>query len=403
MSDIFFLPAWPPDLGTLPWFAVLLLSGAAAGEAVQRVLRLPRLLGWIAVGIALGPHASGALSASELANMNGVLDVAIGTVLFELGQRVDLSWLRRNPWLLGTSILESGLSFGAMYFVLVALGAPALIAMVAAAIGIATAPAVVLTVTRDLRAQGQVSERVLLLTALNSTYAFITISMLFAWLAQEYTGGWQAVAGHPLYLIFGSVALAAALAAVTLPLLRALGRRAEAQFICIVALVIVAVWLANALKLSNTLTLLGYGTLLRVFDRRRRLLPLDFGRVGRIFLILLFGITAASLDLSLLPAGALAAVAYIAARFFGKALGMSVLAGPSGLSQRRAALVSLSLTPMSGMAVIMVHQTAAHHPAFGPALATIVISATVMLELVGPLFAHFAILRSGEGLDGGRT
>jgi len=87
-----------------------------------------------------------------------------------------------------------------------------------------------------------------------------------------------------------------------------------------------AVWAANALRLSVALTLLGFGTLLRALDRRRQFVSLDFGRVGRIFFILLFAITAARLDLRLLPAGAATAAALIAARYAGKSLGVFAFA-----------------------------------------------------------------------------
>jgi Kef-type K+ transport system membrane component KefB len=126
MSDLFFLPDWPLDLAQFPWFAVLLLAAVGMGEAVQRYLRLPRLLGWIAAGVLLGPHALGFFSTEMLGRFNGLIDVALGLVLFELGQRVDLSWLRRNPWLLGVSVLEAGLSFAAAFFVL-ALTQPSLL------------------------------------------------------------------------------------------------------------------------------------------------------------------------------------------------------------------------------------------------------------------------------------
>jgi NhaP-type Na+/H+ or K+/H+ antiporter len=357
------------------------------------------LLGWIAAGVVLGPQAIGALRVEELAALHPVLEVAAGVVLFQLGQRVDPSWLRRNPWLLGTSVLESALAFAAMYGVLLYIGAPPLVAAVAAAIGTATAPAVVLTLARELRAQGQVTERMLLLSALNSIYAFIAVNVLLAWLALEHAGDWRAIALHPLYLILGSLALAGVLAAATLGLLRLLGRREETQFIGVLALIVIAVWAAGTLKLSLVLTLLSYGVLTRLLDRRRLFITLSFGRIGTILLILLFSLTAASLDLSLLPAGALAGAALIAARFAGKALGVLALAARSGLVLRKAGLLALALTPMSAIAVVLVQQTSAHYPEFGALLATVVISAIVMLELLGPLLAHFALVRAGEAAE----
>lgn len=403
MSDLFFVPTWPPGAEAIPWYALLLLVAAIAGEVVHRWLHLPRLLGWIAAGLALGPHGSGLLDANALAGLRGVLDVALGVVLFQLGQRVDLGWLRRNPWLLATSVLESALAFGAVFAVLLLLDVRPLLAALAAAIGIATGPAVVLSLTRELRAQGQVTERMLLLTSLNCIYAFVVVSMLLAWLHQEYSDQWLSIAAHPLYLIFGSLVLALAFALATLGLLAVLGRREDAQFISVVALVVAAVYAASMLKLSTVLVLLAYGGMARAFDARRRFASLAFGRLGQILFILLFAITAATLEIELLPVGALAGAALVAARYAGKALGVFALAPVSGLSVRKASLLSLGLMPMSGVALVLMQDTAALFPKLGPELASVMVSAIVMVELLGPAVAYFALVRAGEADEPGRT
>ena len=396
MSELFFLPSWPPAADALPWYALLLVVAAIAGELVLRWLHLPRLFGWVAAGIVMGPQITGLIDAEILAGMRGVLDVALGVVLFQLGQRVDLGWLRRNPWLLATSVLEAALSFGAMFLVLLAIDMQPLLAALAAAIGIATGPAVALSLTREMRAQGQVTERMLLLTSLNCVYAFIAVNMLLAWLHQEYSDEVLAIVAHPLYLIFGSLALALGFAGATLALLALLGRRIEAQFITVLALVVTAVYVATALKLSLVLVMLGYGVMARAFDTRRRFAAYSFGRLGQILLVLLFAITAATLDLDLLPAGALAGATLLAARYAGKAMGVLALAPASGLSLRKASLLSLTLMPMSGVALILVHDTTALFPGLGATLATIIVSAIVMLEVLGAAAAYFALVRAGE-------
>jgi len=396
MSDLSFLPSWPPDTAGLPWFALILLSAVLVGEAVNRWLRLPRALGWVACGLAAGPSLLDLVDATAFAESRHLLDIAVGLVLFELGQRVDYGWLRRNPWLLGSSILEAGFSFAAVYGVLWLLRVPPLVAATAAAIALASSPSVALALTRELRAQGQVTERVLLFTALNCIYAFVATSTLVAWLNAEYRGGWIEGVTHPVWLIFGSLVAALVFAAVTLRLLRLLGPRPDAQYICVVALVVTAVAAAQTLRLSLPLLLLAYGTLARGLDRDRRFVSLEFGRLGSIALILMFALTAASLDLRLVPAGLLAGVALLAARWLGKTCGMFAVGRASGLSLRKASLVSLGLMPMSGLALLLVYDTALRYPQLGAQLTTIMVCAIAVLELLGPLTTHFALTRAGE-------
>lgn len=395
--ELFFLPAWPLKLGGLPWFALLLLSALLVGEWVWRRLGLPRLLGWIACGVVAG--AAG-LDAATLAGARWLLDIAIGLVLFELGQRVDYGWLRRNPWLFATSLAEAALGFGAAFGVLVLLGTKPVLAAMAAAMVIATSPAVTLTLAKDLRAQGQVTERMLLLTALNCIYTFVAVTMLLAWIHSEYRGDWRVTLAHPLYLIAGSLLLAAIFARALLSALGWLSRRSDAQLVCAVAMVVAAVAFAGVLRLSVTLTLVAFGALARGWDADRRFSALDFAHLGRIAVILLLTLTAAMLDPAALWVAGPAGAALLAGRWAGKALGIVVLARPAGLPLRKASLLALALMPMSSVSLVMVHDTARLYPELGAALAAVVLAAIALMELLGPLAAHFALVRAREAEPG---
>jgi len=377
-------------MSVLAWTALVVLGAVLAGEALERWLGLPRLLGWIAAGIILGRHGVGA----PLVELRPVLELAAGAVLFQLGQRVDPLWLARNPWLLVTSVLESTLTFAAVFVALAALGVPLGDAALAAAIGVATAPAVVLTLARELRSQGQVTERMLLLTALNGIYALVGASVLAAWLSGAPST--QTLLVYPLRLVLGSTALAAAFAAGTLVLLRLLGRRDEAQFIAVLGLVALAIWAAGRLGLSLLLTLLAYGVLTRLFDRRRRFVSLTFGRIGTLLLILLFGLTAAALELPLAWSAIAAGAAVVAARISAKLVTVAALAVPSGLPVGKAAYLGLALTPMSGIALLVLHEAGARVPPAAFTAASAMVAAVALLELAGPLFAFWALVRSGE-------
>lgn len=395
------MPSWPPLLGELFWLGILLLSAGIAGEAVDRWFKQPRLLGWVIVGLILGPHGTGAMSETVLASMNGLVQLATGILLFEFGQRVDFSWLKTNPKLLGTSILESGLAFAVIFFIVEGSGESLIFAAVIAAVGASTSPAVILTIIRDLRAQGQVTERLLLLTALNSTYSFITVTLLLAPLATEYRGDLMNIIGHPAYLVFGSLAFAALFAGATNKLLKILGRREDAQFVSIVAMLILAVWATMALKLSIPLTLLGYGTMLRAFDRERHFISLNFGKLGRLSIILLFAASAAMIDPEGIIGGIGLAIGVIIGRFAGKTLGVFGYAKSSGLTYRKAWFLALGLTPKSGLAIILVSQTVLLYPAFSQELIGILMAAILILELLGPPLMQMAIIRAGEAAEKG--
>ena len=132
LSDLHFIPAWPPVIGPLAWVAVLLLAAIVAGEAVRRWLRVSRVIGYLLVGAVLGPHAAGLLDTGTLDKLRVFVDIAVGLLLFELGQRVDLGWLRRNPWLLAASLLEAALTLAAVFALMTLFGARPVTATAAA-------------------------------------------------------------------------------------------------------------------------------------------------------------------------------------------------------------------------------------------------------------------------------
>jgi Kef-type K+ transport system membrane component KefB len=391
-----FLPQYPFATSPLLLFGLLLIAGLLGGEIVRRVARLPRVVGYVLVGLVLGPSGFNLLDGGVVEESWIFVDMALGLILFELGRRLDLNWFRRDPWLAATGLLESALSFALVMGALVWFDVRPIYAAVAASIAIATSPVVVMVVAEELKAEGQVTERALSLVALNSVIAFVTSTMLLAVIHHEYHAGWETALLHPLYLLAGSLLLGygASLAAVALA--RGFGKPDRWHFVAMLALVVVTVGFARMLELSVVLALLVFGVLSRSLDQRHDLPPFETGRIGVMFVVVLFVLSGATLKVQDLAAGGGVALVFILARFAGKSAGVLALTWLSGVRRGAAGLLCLALTPMSGLAVSMVQGTASLYPQFGASLAAIVLSAVLILELVGPVAVQFALKRAGE-------
>jgi len=145
------------------------------------------------------------------------------------------------------------------------------------------------------------------------------------------------------------------------------------------------------------LALVTFGMLARNLDRKHVLLPVRLGEVGQLFFVILFVITGASLEFRALGIAAAGAVAaFLVLRFLGKALALLIFGRLSGIRPGGAGLLAIALLPMSGLAVVMVRDTVSLYPSFGRELAAVVLSAVVVLELLGPLATQFALRRAGE-------
>jgi Kef-type K+ transport system membrane component KefB len=397
MQDLEFLPHLPLLVSQLMWFGVLLLAGLLAGELARRYARLPRVTGYVVAGALLGPEVSGVLTREMLFGLRLLVDLAIGIVVVELGFRVSLEWLQRNRWLSLAALAESLLCFAAIFATLLAFQFRPLLAATAAAIGTATSPAVITIVAGDLRSEGQVTERMMLFTAVNTVFAYVALMLLLPFLHLEHGSDLATALLHPLYVLAGSLALGYAACRLLLLLAAWLGKREDRQFVLLVCTVVLTIGAAHTLNLSVAMALITLGLLARNRDRRHALVPMRFGPGGQLFYVILFVLTGAGLEFHAFAAPvAAAAAAFIVMRFLGKAAAVVAFAPRAGISFRAGGLLAVALLPLSGQAVVMVRDTASLYPAFGRELAAVVLSAVVVLELVGPIATQLALKLAGE-------
>jgi Kef-type K+ transport system membrane component KefB len=397
--DLTFLPNWPLEVPAALAVAVLALVAAAAGEGAAR-LRLPRLFGYVGAGalFGAGSYAVRVLQIEELPTpaLQFSLEFAAAVILFDVGQRVSFGWIRRNPALLATSAAESALSFAIVFLVMRAFAIDPWSSAVIASIAMATSPAVVLAVTRELRAQGQVTERTLLLTALNSIYA-VTLSTLLLALVREQPGARATeVILHPAYLIVGSLALAAVGARIFLLVLSFIGRDRAGQILVMLAVVWLVFAASVALKLSALLALLACGAFVRTFDAGRLLTTTEFGLASGIAMVLFFALSAATVDVDAMSAPWLPVISLIVVRIVTKVAAVAAFGPMSGITLKKGALTGLALMPMSALAVMLLQQVTEWNPQIGQQTTAVLLPAVVILQLLGALALVFALRWSGE-------
>ncbi|HEV8262429.1 MAG TPA: cation:proton antiporter [Burkholderiales bacterium] len=396
MDEVSFLPTFPLFAANMMLVGAVLVCGLAAGHVFARYLRLPRITGFVAAGLVLGPGMLNLLDRPTLAELSIFVDFSLGLILFELGRRLDLRWLTRDGRLLASGVAESLLSFLFVYWTLRFFDVAPMYAATAAAIAVATSPAVLLMIVHDQRAKGPLTERMLTLTGLNNVIAFLVITLLFGFVHLEYKANWVRALLHPLYLIAGSAALGYLAFVVARWLARWFGKREDIQFIMLLGLIVATVGLAISYKFSVLLALLAFGVFAKNLDRNHDLMAVEFGPGGQLFLVVLFVITGAGLQLPELAVAGGLGLAFVFARLAGKLAGLAIFAPLSGLTQRKSALLGVGMVPMSAIAVVMVQGASQLYPEFGAKLSSIVLSAVVILELVGPLATQWALRLAGE-------
>jgi Kef-type K+ transport system membrane component KefB len=393
-----FLPALPLQMSYPLLFGVLLVAGMMGGE-LARLVKLPRIIGYTVVGLVMGP-LSRAMGMEPLIDEARIfLDLALGLVLFELGRRMDLKWMRRDWTLAAMGFAESAFSFAAVFITLRMFDFEPILAGLAASIAMTASPAVLLFIVHDTRSEGQVTSRAFNLVAMNGLLASTVATLMLGSVHLQSQVSIEMAILHPLYLFLGSLVLGALMATLSRLVARTVQRSPDVHFTLIAGMVVGAVGLAVLLRLPVILALLSFGLFARNDERGHDLLNVSLAPFGRLLFIVLFVITGASLSVPVLAEAGLVAIAFVAARAGGKFLGVLAFARLGELRMRQAVGLGLVLTPMSTLALLMAHDIAKMFAEFRFDMLPVFLAAILIMELTGPMLTQFGLRVAGETLE----
>lgn len=397
-----YYPSWPLSVSPALWFALALVIAVLAGEVLARHIRLPRIVSYTGIGLLLGQAGLDLIMELPAREWRLVIDLALGILLFELGSKVNLRWLKANGWIAATSLLEALCTFFSVFSLLTWFEMKPAIAAVVAAISMITSPAIIMRTIAESRARGQVTERLLLMTALNCIYAIICHKLAVAFLYEE--TGFSLVHSilQAVYLIGGSALFGWLFGLVFDFIHLHLGQHEETFSFILFGMIAIATILASSMKLSPVLVLLGAGLIMRYRRRHPHNFPPHFGSAGAVLVILMFIANGLAANLDGFGINVSLIALFILVRAAAKLLPVLLLSGFSGLSLYQAGALGIALNPMSSVALLMTLDTAVVLPAFGTGPGLMLMSCIVILELAGPILVQNALRKAGE-MPGGPT
>lgn len=386
------LRAADPVLG----LALLMLVAILLAEALHRTWRIPRICGHMLTGAVAGPLMLRVFEGLELDPWKPLIDLAIGALLFELGARIRPRWLIDNRWLALSALLQA-LLVG--LFVTVALhwlGAPWLTALVAGTVAASTSPVIVLATSHEARSRGQVTERLLLISAFNAVVAVVGLKVLRILLASD-TGTpaeeFTRASISALRVISGSFLLGVA-CGFAMDRLSPLVRGTPAMPVLQIALVIIASMLAAQWTLSPLLALLVAGMTARARMKHALTVEPHLGSAGAVLNVLLFICLGLLFTLDGFARLWPWVMVIVLARLAGTALAIGGLARLSGLSLTQAASLTLALQPMSSLAVLLAADTfgwSSQLPGTHTPTIQALLLATTLMQVTGPIWTQLSL------------
>ena len=177
------------------------------GKLISR-LKLPAILGWLIVGMAIGPHALNLLSDSVLDSgwftaAEHLLECVFGLMI---GTEMIWSQMKKaGPQILVTTITESlgtflvvSLVFGIIF---ACTGVPVYLAFLFGGIALATAPAPSLSVVKEFRTGGPVTQTLIPMAALDDLVGALVFFLVVAVVSARISDAGVSV-GASLLLVF---------------------------------------------------------------------------------------------------------------------------------------------------------------------------------------------------------
>ncbi len=367
---------------------------------VVKLFNLPNVTGYLIAGLLVGPYCFNFITDEYLETFKIITTVALGFIAFSIGSEFQIKTLRyvgKNAVII--TCFEALTAVLLVNVVLHFAGFPLPISLILGAISAATAPAATLMVVRQYKANGPVTQTLLPVVALDDAVGLMVYSVSVA-LAKTFCTDaemtFATVVVAPIVEIVSSLAIGAVLGGILTLCMRFFHSRAN-RLCLMLTVVILGVAISEKLDLSALLLCMMIGAVFcnlnkeseKILDGCERWTPPVF--------MLFFVISGAGLDFSVLKTVGLLGILYIVFRSIGKYLGAFLGATVVKAEPNIRKYLGITLLPQAGVAVGMAQMVMTELPLeYATKIRTVVLCATLVYELFGPVLTKISLKKAGE-------
>lgn len=400
--------------------AALLGLGFAAAKLGQ-LLRLPSVTGYICAGFLLGPSGLNLVTAETISTkLEHFSQIALMLIALGIGEHLELRRLRKTirfVWPIGfTEVLFTVfLVGGGVFFIVPHLPLATqswttldyhILAMLLSVVAVATAPAATLHVIRELRATGTMTTNLMHVVAINNCLA-ITFFGLAISAGHHLIGGIEKSIFATFTVSFSEIFISVLIGILTGLLIDFIVHRLyrrEEMLIAGLAFLLFAGEISRHFGLSPLMTGMAVGFTIVNRDRRDVRLFRVLNTFEPPIYVLFFTLAGAHLDTSALAIAGWLGLLYFLLRAVGKVVGAKIGALFSPTTPEVRKYLGLALVPQAGVAIglIILIRGIPEFSKYSDVITPVVLAGVFLSELIGPASTRFALLKSGEGIEGGQ-
>ena len=393
---------------------IILFLGTLGGF-IFKLLRLPQVVGYIAIGILIGQTGFHLLSSKIITTLNPISNIALSLIGFLVGAELKLTVLKKYGKQF-TSILlfESITPFITVsffvglvsYLVTHDLKTSAALGILLGAMSSATAPAATTDVLAENRTKGPLTTTLLGIVAMDDAVALILFAIVST-VAGGLLGEKTSSLGAQLLAIFYNITVSSALGVLAGMLLNMLSKWIKNDDGRILAFALGIILLLTGvglyLQLDTILSAMAMGFFIVNFAKFKT--DNLFSVVDRFtppIYVLFFVLVGAKINIwSISSFFGILAVVYVAARTFGKSIGSSFGAKITNAPDTVQKYMKWCLLSQAGVAIgLSMSAGQMFANTVGPTIIMIITATTFIVQLIGPVCVKHGVTKAGEvGLD----
>lgn len=396
---------------------VTVILGLYGGKATKRI-RLPSIIGYMVVGVLLGPSLLDLLSEGRQEEISFITDIALGFVALTIGLELSFTTLRKQGWgMILIIITESFLAFALVTALVALLTRNLPMALLFGAIAPASAPAGTVAVIQEYRTRGPLTRALYSVVGFDDGLGIVIFgfaSAIAVSLVEAETGASAYSTGELLLKPLKEIGISIGVGGLVGILFSLLVRRLKSGsdvFILSTGAVFLVVGAAELLSMSLILSnmVVGIVTVNALPHRVSENIRSGISGIMPLLFVLFFVLAGGNLHVSAIPALGLIGLMYILGRSVGlvsgawvgatlgraekviqKYLGFGILS-QAGVAIGLALAVKQEFTPLGALGAEI-----------GAAVITTITATSIFFELIGPILTKHALEKAGEISEGGR-
>ena len=383
------------------YLAVVLLAGIVTAKVLAKI-KLPNVTGYLIAGLIIGPSILGIIPKGSVDKLSIISEVALAFIAYSIGSEFNLTHIKKmSKGIILITLLQSLMATLlvtlAMIFIF---RKPVSFSIILGSIAAATAPAATLMVIRQYNAKGPLVNTLLPVVAMDDAVCIMAFGIATT-IAKALISSTKNISVFSLIVSpiieIVSALIIGFLMGIFLILISKKARGEDELLSMVIATIFATAGIAIRFNLSSLLACMMVGaTLTNLASNNKKVFTVVEGFTPPIN-VLFFTIAGIQLDLSVLKSVGMIGVAYIIVRVIGKVFGSYLGAKISEAPDNIKKYLGYTLLPQAGVAIglSMIVQNIVPDP-YGIQIRAIILAATVIYELLGPLITKKALMKAGE-------